>query len=149
MRAVVQRAKEGKVTVNENTVSSIGPGLVVLLGVDRDDEPGDMDYMVNKITGLRIFPDENGKLNRSVADINGEILLVSQFTLLGDARNGRRPGFTQAARPEQADAMYLQIAERIRDMGIPLKTGQFQTEMEVHLINDGPVTILLDSHKTF
>ena len=122
---------------------------MVLLGVEEKDKEKDIDYMVDKIPNLRIFEDADGKMNLSLLDVGGELLVVSQFTLLGDARKGRRPGFTDAARPEMANAMYEQLVARIAALGIKVETGQFQAHMMVSLVNDGPVTILLDSHKLF
>ncbi len=149
MRAVVQRVSRARVTVGEETVGSCDGGFLVLLGVEDGDGPKDADYMIRKITGLRIFEDGEGKMNLSLADTGGSVLLVSQFTLLGDARNGNRPGFSRAARPEEADRLYLLVADGIRRQGIAVETGRFRTEMNVHLINQGPVTILLDSGKNF
>lgn len=147
MRAVVQRVTEASVTVDGNEIGSIGPGLMVLLGVEKGDTEKDGAYLADKLAGLRIFEDENEKMNLSVEQVGGSILLVSQFTLLGDVRHGKRPSFTQAAPPEQADALYEDLAAKLRQKGIPVETGQFQAHMEVALVNDGPVTILLDSRK--
>lgn len=149
MRAVVQRVTEASVTVEGKPVGAIGPGLLVLLGVSREDTEKDGAYLAEKLAGLRIFEDEEEKMNRSVAQVGGSILLVSQFTLLGDVRHGKRPSFTQAAPPREADALYEDLADRLRQKGIPVETGQFQAHMEVSLVNDGPVTILLDSRKLF
>lgn len=149
MRAVVQRVTHSSVTVNGETVSQIGRGVLVLLGVERGDADADLQYIVEKVPNLRIFEDEQGKMNRSLLDTGGEILVVSQFTLLGDARHGRRPGFTAAEEPERADALYREAAERWRAMGIPVGTGVFRADMAVSLLNDGPITILLDSKKLF
>ena len=147
MRAVVQRGTEASVTVDGNGIGSIGPGLMVLLGVEKGDTEKDGAYLADKLAGLRIFEDENEKMNLSVQQVGGSILLVSQFTLLGDVRHGKRPSFTQAAPPKEADALYEDLADKLRQKGIPVETGQFQAHMEVALVNDGPVTILLDSRK--
>ena len=149
MRAVVQRVSAASVTVEGRTVGTIGPGLLVLLGVARGDTEKDGEYLAEKLAGLRIFEDEEEKMNRSVAQIGGSILLVSQFTLYGDVRHGRRPSFTQAAPPEEANRLYEDLAQKLRDKGLTVETGQFQAHMEVSLVNDGPVTILLDSGKSF
>jgi len=148
MRAVVQLVKKASVTIEKNTTGAIGPGLLVLLGVARSDTVKDLEYMVDKILNLRIFPDQEGKMNLSVRDINGEILVVSQFTLFGDCRKGRRPSYSHAAPPETADALYQAFVDA---MGKHLRvaTGTFQAMMEVELINDGPVTLLVDSTKEF
>lgn len=149
MRAVVQRVTEASVTVEGKTVGSIGSGIMVLLGVEQEDTEKDGAYLAEKLAGLRIFEDEAEKMNLSVQQVGGSILLVSQFTLLGDVRHGKRPSFTQAAPPREADALYEDLADRLRQKGIPVETGQFQAHMEVSLVNDGPVTILLDSRKLF
>jgi D-tyrosyl-tRNA(Tyr) deacylase len=149
MRAVIQRVRRSSVTVDERVTGEIGHGLMVLLGVEAKDTEKDLDYMVDKIPNLRIFEDADEKMNLSLLDVGGELLVVSQFTLLGDARKGRRPGFTDAARPEMANAMYEQLVARIAAMGVKVETGQFQAHMMVDILNDGPVTILLDSHKLF
>lgn len=149
MRAVVQRVTHAQVTVNAEVMGSIGRGLVVLLGVGNADAESDADYMADKIVGLRIFDDENGKMNRAVSDIRGEILVVSQFTLYGDVRRGKRPSFDAAAPPQRARGLYEYFVERIRATGLACETGRFQETMQVELVNDGPVTILLDSAKTF
>ena len=149
MRCVVQRVKESSVSVNGETVGAIGPGLMVLIGVSVDDTDADLKYMTDKVPNLRIFDDENGVMNRSVLDAGGSILAISQFTLYGDARGGRRPSYIQAARPEEANAMYQRLVEAWRQKGLPVETGIFRADMQVSLINDGPVTILLDSTKTF
>ena len=149
MRAVVQRVTEASVTVEGKTVGAIGPGLLVFLGVSREDTEKDGAYLAEKLAGLRIFEDEEEKMNRSVAQVGGSILLVSQFTLYGDVRHGKRPSFTQAAAPDVANRLYEQLADSLRAKGIPVATGQFQAHMEVALVNDGPVTIILDSGKTF
>lgn len=149
MRAVVQRVTEASVTVEGKTVGSIGSGLMVLLGVEQGDTEKDGAYLAEKLAGLRIFEDDHEKMNLSVQQVGGSILLVSQFTLLGDVRHGKRPSFTQAAPPREADDLYEDLADRLRQKGIPVETGQFQAHMEVSLVNDGPVTILLDSRKVF
>lgn len=149
MRAVVQRVSSSKVTVDEEVVGKVDKGLLVLLGVTHDDTSKDVDYMVDKVTNLRIFEDENDKMNLSLRDIKGEILAVSQFTLYGDCRRGRRPSFSDAARPEVANPLYEEFVEKIRDLGINVSTGKFGAHMMVDLTNDGPVTILLESKKEF
>lgn len=149
MRAVVQRVSESSVTVDGETVGAIGQGLLVLLGVGEGDSPGDADYLVEKIAGLRIFRDDGGKMNRSVEEAGGGILLISQFTLHGDCRRGRRPSFVDAARPETAIPLYERVAAGFRARGLKVATGVFGAHMTVGLVNDGPVTILLDSKKTF
>jgi D-tyrosyl-tRNA(Tyr) deacylase len=145
MRAVVQRVKESHVTVENEIVARIGHGLLVLLGVAKGDTNKDAVYLANKISHLRIFEDAQGKMNRSLLETGGSMLVVSQFTLLGDCRKGRRPSFIQAARPEDADHLYESFTELVRDMGIDVKTGRFRTMMAVSLINDGPVTIIIES----
>lgn len=147
MRAVIQRVTQASVTVDRQTVGEIGAGLLVLLGVENGDERSDLDYIVGKIAGLRIFEDTDGKMNLSVTNTDGEVLVVSQFTLLGDVRKGKRPGFSAAADPEIADQLYLQCVENLRALGLGVQTGQFGADMKVQLVNDGPVTILLDSRK--
>jgi D-tyrosyl-tRNA(Tyr) deacylase len=149
MRAVIQRVNRASVVVAEQTVGSIEQGLMVLLGVARGDSTKDATYLADKTAGLRIFEDDNGKMNLSVEEINGSILVVSQFTLLGDCRKGRRPGFTDAAPPELADSPYQEYVEILRNRGIQVATGIFQADMQVSLVNDGPVTLLLDSRKQF
>jgi D-tyrosyl-tRNA(Tyr) deacylase len=133
------------VDVNGITVGSIGPGILALLGISREDSREDADYLLDKLLHLRIFPDEERKMNRSVMDCGGSLLVVSQFTLYGDCRKGRRPSFDQAAPPEQALALYEHFVDAARRSPVPVQTGVFQAMMEVHLVNDGPVTILLDS----
>lgn len=147
MRAVVQRVSEASVSVAGEVIGRTGPGLLVLVGVQEGDGDRDLQYMADKVPNLRIFEDDQGKMNRSLLDTGGGILAVSQFTLLGDARGGRRPSFIQAARPEVADPLYERLAESWRQRGIPVGTGAFGAEMKVALVNDGPVTILLDSRK--
>jgi len=149
LRAVVQRVSRARVTVGGEVVGQIGPGYVVLLGVAREDDEAAADYLAEKVAGLRVFEDENGKMNRSIQEVGGSILAVSQFTLYGDVRRGRRPGFDRAARPEQAEPLYQRFVQRLREMGLHVETGRFQAHMEVELVNDGPVTILIDSEKTF
>jgi len=154
MRAVVQRVSRAKVTVNDSTGSAqtsgeIGLGLLALLGVAKEDTEADAAYLAEKITGLRIFEDENGKMNRSVQDADGSVLAVSQFTLYGDVRRGKRPSFDAAAPPEHARRLYEFFVERIRAAGLRCETGHFQEMMHVELVNEGPVTILLDSSKGF
>ena len=148
MRAVVQRVSQCSVDVDGEIVGSIGPGLLVLLGVAKGDEPSAADYLAGKIVNLRIFEDDQGKMNRSLLDVQGEMLVVSQFTLLGDCRKGRRPSFIQAASPEIADRLYLQFVESVREKGLHVETGRFQAMMAVKLINDGPVTLVLESPVT-
>jgi D-tyrosyl-tRNA(Tyr) deacylase len=149
MRIVVQRVSEARVEVDGAVVGSIGRGLVVLLGVGRDDGPKDVAYIAGKIRDVRIFEDEEGKMNRSVAEAGGAVLLVSQFTLYGDVRKGRRPSFDAAARPEVGRALYDDVARVLREMGLSVETGTFQAMMRVHLVNDGPVTVILDSGRAF
>ncbi len=154
MRAVVQRVSQARVTVGERVTGEIGPGLMVLVGVEQGDGPADVAYIASKIRDLRIFEDEGDetgrkRMNRSVADIGGSVLVVSQFTLSGDARNGRRPSFITAAPPELARALYEDVVRELQDSGLKVGTGEFQAMMQVSLVNDGPVTILLDSRKTF
>ena len=145
MRAVVQRVRESSVTVNNQIISRIGPGLLVLLGVSEADDSGDAEFLSEKIPHLRIFEDEAGKMNRSLLETRGEMLVVSQFTLLGDCRKGRRPSYIQAAGPEKSEQLYEMFVEKIREKGVAVKTGRFRAMMEVALINDGPVTLILDS----
>jgi D-tyrosyl-tRNA(Tyr) deacylase len=145
MRAVVQRVKQSVVKTNGETVGRIGQGLLVLLGVAEDDSAEDADYLANKIINLRIFEDENGKMNRSLLETGGELLAVSQFTLLADCRKGRRPSFVRAAEPEKANGLYEKFVEQIRQNGVAVQTGRFQARMEVALVNDGPVTIIIES----
>ena len=149
MRAVVQRVASSRVTVDERVTGEVKRGLLVLLGVTHDDTSKDVDYMVDKVTNLRIFEDENDKMNLSLKDIGGEVMAVSQFTLYGDARKGRRPSFSDAARPDVANPLYEEFVEKLRAQGITVGTGEFGAHMMVELINDGPVTILLESKKAF
>ena len=149
MRAVIQRVSQASVTVDGQTVGAIEQGLMVLLGVARGDTAGEATYLADKTAGLRIFEDDDGKMNRSVKEVGGSILVVSQFTLLGDCRKGRRPGFTEAATPELADALYEAYVDVLRNRGLTVATGVFQADMQVALVNDGPVTLMLDSRKQF
>ena len=149
MRAVVQRVTQASVTVENETVGAIGSGVMVLVGVSKEDTDKDLKYIVEKVMNLRIFDDENGVMNRSVLDAGGSILAVSQFTLYGDARGGRRPSYFTAAGPEMANDYYERAVAAWRENGIHVETGRFRTEMMVSLVNNGPVTILLDSEKTF
>ena len=149
MRAVIQRVKSASVTVEGKVVSEVNKGLLVFLGIAQEDTSADVDYMASKIANLRIFEDDEGLMNLSVLDVGGEALVVSQFTLCGDCRKGRRPSFIDAARPEKADPLYQAFMDEISRLGVPVKAGIFQAMMDVELINDGPVTILLDSNKLF
>jgi D-aminoacyl-tRNA deacylase len=149
MRAVVQRVSRAKVTVNSEVTGEIGRGLLVLLGVAQTDTQSDADYLADKIAGLRIFEDNDGKMNRAATEIGAEVLVVSQFTLYGDVRRGKRPSFDAAAPPQKARDLYDYFVERIRAAGLSCHTGRFQEMMQVELVNDGPVTILLDSSKAF
>src|ERR1041385_8303986 len=149
MRAVVQRVTHWRVTVDGSVVGEIGAGLLVLLGVSKTDTEAAADYLVEKIIGLRIFEDAEGKMNFSVQDSGGAVLVVSQFTLYGDVRRGKRPSFDAAARPERARSLYEYFTNKIREAGLRCETGRFQEMMRVELVNEGPVTILLDSQKAF
>ena len=149
MRLVIQRVKEAHVTVDQSTKGSIRTGLLAFVGISRSDTTADADYLVEKLLGLRIFPDENGKMNQNVQQAGGSLLLVSQFTLYGDCRRGRRPSFDQAAPPEEAQALYNYFAGAAKRGPVPVETGVFQAMMDVHLVNDGPVTILIDSADRF
>jgi D-tyrosyl-tRNA(Tyr) deacylase len=149
MRAVAQRVSRARVMVGDMITGEVGIGLLVLLGVARSDTGADSTYLAEKIAGLRIFEDESGKMNRNVADVGGGVLAVSQFTLYGDVRRGKRPSFDDAAPPELARPLYEMFVERIRAQGLRCETGQFQAMMKVELVNEGPVTILLDSKKAF
>ncbi len=149
MRAVIQRVSEASVTSGGETTGAIRKGLCALIGVESGDTEKDAAYIAGKIVKLRIFEDENDKMNRSVADVSGAILAVSQFTLLGDARGQNRPGFTRAEAPERANALFEEVCAVMRGMGVHVETGRFRTHMAVSFVNDGPVTILLDSRKTF
>ena len=149
MRAVVQRVTSARVTVDDRVTGEIGVGLLVLVGVEQGDGPADVQYISSKIRDLRIFPDDAGKMNLSVLDRQGGVLIVSQFTLAGDARNGRRPSFASAAPPQIAKALYEDVVRELSTSGLTVATGEFQAMMRVALVNDGPVTILLDSRKLF
>jgi D-tyrosyl-tRNA(Tyr) deacylase len=149
MRAVVQRVKSARVTVGNEVVGEIGPGLVVFLGVGEDDTCDDLRYLADKVANLRIFDDDDGKMNLSALELNLQVLVVSQFTLWGDCRKGRRPSFSHAAPPEKAVEMYEEYVRRLQGAGLSVETGRFQAMMTVSLENDGPVTILLDSDKLF
>ena len=148
MRAVVQRVLNASVAIGGTVKGEIGKGYLVLLGIEENDTEKDLDYIAEKLLGLRVFEDEAGKMNRSALDAGGSILLVSQFTLYGDARKGRRPSFIRAAKPEKAIPLYEAMIARLR-AALPVETGEFGADMQVSLINDGPVTILLDSERTF
>ena len=145
MRAVVQRVSSGSVEVEGQVITAIGKGLLVLLGVAQGDTARDADSLADKIAGLRIFEDKVGKMNLSAQEVGAALLVVSQFTLLGDCRKGRRPSFTEAAPPEQAERLYQVFVARLRQTGLPVETGVFQAKMQVHLVNDGPVTLILDT----
>jgi D-tyrosyl-tRNA(Tyr) deacylase len=149
MRAVVQRVTHARVTVDNKVVGEIGHGLLVLLGVAKEDAETDANYLADKITGLRVFEDASGKMNLSLGEAEGSMLVVSQFTLYGDVRRGKRPSFDQAAPPEKARQLYEYFVEKVRAAGLRCETGAFQAMMQVELVNDGPVTILLDSSKAF
>ncbi len=149
MRAVVQRVSSASVTVDNEIVGQIEHGYVVLLGITTGDTHDDVHYLANKIIGLRIFEDDDGKMNLSLEDVGGSVLAVSQFTLYGDCRKGRRPSFIEAARPEQARPLYESFVAELRAQGIQTETGKFQEHMDVELVNDGPVTLLLESQKLF
>ncbi|MGN1333811.1 MAG: D-aminoacyl-tRNA deacylase [Anaerovoracaceae bacterium] len=149
MRAVIQRVTDADVSVGNEITGAIAKGYVVLLGVEDGDTEADADYLAEKIAGLRVFEDNEEKMNLSIMDVKGEILSVSQFTLLADARKGRRPSFVKAARPEEANKLYLYLNEKLREKGIKVEEGIFRAEMLVRINNDGPVTILLDSRKLF
>jgi D-tyrosyl-tRNA(Tyr) deacylase len=149
VRAVVQRVSEAAVRVEGSVVGQIGPGLVVLLGVGKGDAESDADYLAEKVANLRILDDEAGQMNRSVFETRGQVLVVSQFTLYGDARRGRRPGWSEAAPPEEANGLYERFVASLRGLGLTVETGVFRAMMQVTLVNDGPVTLLLDSRKGF
>jgi D-tyrosyl-tRNA(Tyr) deacylase len=149
MRVVIQRVSSARVRVAEQTTGEIGRGLLVLLGVSREDGPKDVEYIAGKLRDLRIFEDDDGRMNRSVVEVGGAILVVSQFTLHGDVRKGRRPSFDRAAPPEFARQMYDEVVRVLRAQGLRVETGVFQARMQVEMVNDGPVTILLDSARTF
>ena len=149
MRAVLQRVERASVGVEGATVGQIAAGWLVLLGVAKGDTDADADRLADKVVGLRAFADDDGKMNRSVGDVGGSVLVVSQFTLLGDCRAGRRPSFVEAADPAEAERLYLRFADQVRATGLPVATGKFRADMRVELVNDGPVTLLLDSRKAF
>ena len=149
MRAVVQRVSRASVTVGGEVTGRIGKGFLVLLAVEDGDGQNEVVYMAQKVVGLRVFEDSDGKMNLGLAEVGGAMLVVSQFTLLGDCRKGRRPSFIQAARPELADELYRAFCAEVRGQEIEVQTGRFQTHMDVELVNDGPVTLLIDSHKQF
>lgn len=149
MRAIVQRVKKVDLSIDGDLYSKIDQGLLVFLGVSNEDDTSDIDYLIRKITGLRIFNDEEDKMNLSVKDIDGEIMLVSQFTLYGDVRKGYRPSFTQSANGEKAKDLYLEFVERLKDQFPKVQTGKFAADMQISLINDGPVTIQIDSKKEY
>ena len=145
MRAVIQRVSQAKVVVDDNTVGQIGKGFMILLGVHEQDTQTDVDYLVGKISKLRVFEDDQQKMNRSIVDVGGEILSISQFTLFADTKKGNRPSFVQAAKPDTAIPLYEAFNEGLRQAGIPVETGIFGADMKCHLVNDGPVTIIIDS----
>ena len=145
VRVLLQRVQQASVAVGGEQVSAIGPGLLVLLAVGRHDQPEDAEYVVDKVSGLRIFPDDHGRFDRSAQDVGADLLLVSQFTLYADTRKGRRPSFTEAAPPEVAANQFAQVVERFQAKGLEVATGRFQEHMQVSLVNDGPVTIWIDS----
>lgn len=149
MRTVIQRVSRAQVSIENKVKGSIGKGLVVFVGISPEDCQKDLQWLAEKIVHLRIFEDNAGKMNRSLTDIKGEVLIISQFTLYGDCRKGRRPGFSGAAPPLKAEPIYQQFVEEVKSKGIQVETGTFQAEMQVELINDGPVTLLLDSEKKF
>lgn len=149
MRAVYQRVSRARVTVDTREVAATGPGALILLGVGKDDTREDAEYMAEKIAGLRVFPDAEGKMNLSILDVGGEALVVSQFTLFGDVKKGKRPGFDMAMEPVKGRELYEIFVEELRRRGVPTKTGEFGAHMQVELVNDGPVTILISSKKEF
>lgn len=149
MRAVVQLVKKASVTVAGSVIAEIGPGLLILLGVQKSDSPADAKMLAEKIVHLRIFPDQGKLMNLSVLDVGGEVLVVSQFTLYGDCRKGRRPSYSSAAPPDLAETLYEQFIREVKNLGVPAASGKFQAMMDVELINQGPVTLLLDSTKAF
>jgi D-tyrosyl-tRNA(Tyr) deacylase len=149
MRGVVQRVKRASVSVDNKIIGEIENGILLLLGVENTDDEKDLEYMADKVPNLRIFEDENGKMNKSLTDVNGGLLVISQFTLLGDARKGRRPSFIQAAAPDKAVPMYESFIDKMKEKEIKTQCGEFGADMQVELVNDGPVTILLDSKKVF
>ena len=147
MKLVIQRVSEARVNVNGTAVGAIRTGLVVLVGISKSDTAKDADYLADKVLGLRIFPDDEGKMNRNVAEVNGGILIISQFTLYGDCRRGRRPSFDAAAQPDQALTLYNYFVDAVRKSAVPVETGTFQAMMEVSLVNQGPVTIVIESEE--
>ncbi len=147
MRAVIQRVSEARVTVDGEVTGAIGPGLLVLLGAAEGDTQRDLEYILDKTIGLRIFPDDQGKMNLSLNDVGGELLVVSQFTLLADTRKGRRPSFVKALEPRAAETLYETFIQRARDLGVKVETGRFGAMMDVTLVNHGPVTLILDTQK--
>jgi len=149
VRAVIQRVSSASVAVDDNEVAAIGTGFLVLLGVAADDGPEDADYIARKVVDLRVFRDDEGKMNRPLREVDGSVLVISQFTLYGDCRKGRRPSYTGAAPPERAERLYEDVAARIAEAGIPTSKGVFGAMMDISLVNDGPVTLLLDSSKAF
>lgn len=149
MRAVVQRVASARVTVDGRSVGSIGRGLLVFIGVAGGDGPSDVEYIANKVRDLRVFEDEDGRMNRSIVEVGGSVLVVSQFTLYGDCRKGRRPSFDRAAAPPLARALYQDVVRQLQTAGLAVETGEFQALMQVELVNDGPVTLLLDSARGF
>ena len=149
VRAVVQRVRRAEVRVGSEVVGRIGHGFLLLVGVEEGDGDGDAAYIADKVVGLRVFEDAAGKMNRSLDEVGGGVLVVSQFTLLGDCRKGRRPSFVASAPPQRAETLYLSVAERIAAAGVPVATGRFRAEMAVELVNDGPVTLLLESRRLF
>lgn len=149
MRAVVQRVSGSKVVVEEKTVGEIGKGILILLGVEQDDSEKDVQYMAEKIANLRIFQDDEGKMNLSTIDVGGSALIISQFTLMGDCRKGRRPSYSTSARPELAIPLYEMFIKEMQKHGVPTQEGVFQAMMDVHLVNQGPVTLMIDSKRNF
>jgi D-tyrosyl-tRNA(Tyr) deacylase len=149
MRAVVQRVSRAEVRVEGAVTGRIARGFMVLLGAADDDRDEDVAWMAEKIAGLRVFPDEDGQMNKALAEVGGAVLVVSQFTLLGDCRKGRRPSFVKAAQPELAEPLYEKLVAQLRAVGLPVETGKFRAMMDVELVNDGPVTLLLDSKRVF
>lgn len=149
MRAVIQRVADASVTVDDEVIGRIGRGFVVLLGVAAEDTQDDVIWLAGKVHGLRVFEDDAGRMNLALPDVDGDVLVVSQFTLLGDCRRGRRPSFVAAADPDKADSLYQSFVAELRGRGLTVETGRFQAQMEVRLTNDGPVTLMLDSRKAF
>ena len=149
MRAVIQRVSRASVTVDGHVAGQIGPGFLVLIGMAEGDGPADIEYVSTKVRDLRVFDDGEGRLNLSLKEAGGSVLVVSQFTLLGDVRKGRRPSYDEAAKPEAAEALYLEVIARLRSFGLTVEAGVFRAHMHVELVNDGPVTILIDSRRTF